>query len=197
MPAIDVRYFQVAKYTYDDATQKVSYSGKTSVGDAMSVSLELRHAEGRLYAEGRLAEYMKLATGGTVSMAVKYIKQAAQILMFGIKTVDRTVGDKTISSLRYTTNDAASYVGYSFFAPDLIDGVTKYTTMFVAKALFGPPGWRYETKGQNIVFKTPTTVGEFLADDSTDAILIDSAVCDTMEEAMAWCDAVLTTAEAA
>lgn len=197
MPAIDVRYFQVAKYNYDDATKKVSYTGKTAVGDAMSVNLELRFAEGRLYAEGRLSEYMKLATGGIISLAVKYIKPSAQILMFGIKTVDRTVGDKTISGLRYTTKDAASYVGYSFFAPDVIDGETKYTTMFVVKALFGPPSWSYETKGQNIVFKNPTTVGEFLADDSLEEILIDSAVCDTIEEAMAWCDAVLTTEEAA
>ena len=49
----------------------------------------------------------------------------------------------------------------------------------------------YETKGQNIVFKTPTTTGEFLADDSTDELLIEVAICDTPQEAKAWCDLVL------
>lgn len=195
MPAFDLRYFQIAEYVYDAETKKVSYRQKTAVGDAISVNLELKYAEGRLFAEGRLSEYMKLATGGTISMGVKRILAAAQAMMFGTTVVKRKVGDNDVDTTRYATKDAAKYVGFSFYVPDMIDGATKYTTMFVAKALFGPPGWSYQTKGKNITFNTSTTVGEFLADDSTDEILIDSAICDTIDDAKAWCDAVLTTAE--
>ena len=92
---------------------------------------------------------------------------------------------------------ASGKTATQLYYADIVDGKTKYTTMFAAKTLFGPPGWSYETKGQNLTFKTPTTVGEFLADDSADEILIDSAVCDTIEDAVAWCDAVLSEAEAA
>lgn len=191
MPTFDARYIQIAKYNYDKETGKVSYTGKTKVGDAMEVNLELKFAEGRLYAEGRLAEYMKQATGGSISMAVKRILEEAQKMMYGVKEHSRTVGDKEVTSLRTTAKDVPEYVGVSLYAPDMIDGVTKYTTMFAAKSLFGPPAYSFKTKGQNLEFKTPTTTGEFLADDSADEVLIDTAVVDTIEEAIAWCDAVL------
>lgn len=191
MPTFDARYIQAAKYTYDKDSGAVSYTDKTKVGDAMEVNLELKFAEGRLYAEGRLAEYMKLATGGTISAAVKYILQEAQMLLYGATEHTRTIGEKEVKGLRFTAKDEANYVGFSLYAPDMIDGVTKYTTMFVSKALFGPPSYGFKTKGQNLEFKTPTTTGEFLADDSTDEVLIDTAIVDTIEEAKAWCDAVL------
>lgn len=197
MPTFDARYIQAAKYNYDEETGKVSYTDKTKVGDAMEVNMELKFAEGRLYAEGRLAEYMKQPTGGTMSMAVKRILENAQKLLYGSKEHTRTVDGKEVKSLRTTAKDVAEYVGVSLYAPDKIDGVTKYTTMFVAKSLFGPPAYRFKTKGQTLEFNTPTTTGEFLADDSADEVLIDTAVVDTIEEAIAWCDTVLGGAAAA
>ena len=191
MPTFDARYIQIAKYNYNKETNTVSYTDKTKVGDTMAVNMELKFAEGRLYAEGKLAEYLKEATGGTISMAVKYILEAAQKMMYGATESSRTASNKQIKGLRFSAKDVANYVGVSLYAPDKIDGVTKYTTMFAAKALFGPPAYSFATKGQNIEFKTPTTSGEFLPDDSDDEILIDTAICDTIEEAKAWCDAVL------
>ena len=191
MPTFDARYIQIAKYNFEKETKAVRYTEKTKVGDAMAVNLELKFAEGRLYAEGKLAEYLKEATGGTISIAVKYILDAAQKMMYGATESTKTVASKQIKGLRFSAKDVANYVGVSLYAPDKIDGVIKYTTMFAAKALFGPPAYSFATKGQNIEFKTPTTSGEFLPDDSDDEILIDTAICDTIEEAKAWCDAVL------
>ena len=85
----------------------------------------------------------------------------------------------------------SAYVGVGFYAPDMIDGVEKYTAVKVAKSLFGPPSMTLQTAGENIVFNTPTTTGEFLADDSTDQDMIEVAICDTEEDAIAWVDAVL------
>lgn len=189
MPTFDLRYINVAEYI--NTAGVTSYGARKSFGDAMGVNLELKHAEGRLYSEGKLAEYIKLATGGTVSVATKHIPEETQLLLFGAKEHTRTIGDKQIKSIRHTTGDVAPYVGLSFYAPDKIDGVNKYTCVFVSKVSFGPPSMSYETKGQNIVFKTPTTTGEFLADDSTDEILIEVAICDSVQDAKAWCDIVL------
>lgn len=193
MPQFDLRYINVAKYEQED--KQVHYTGKQTIGDAMNVNLELKFAEGRLYAEGRLSEYMKLATGGSISIAVKYIPQSAQVLLYGAKKGNKNISSKTIPSVKFTSADVASYVGVSFYAPDVIDGETKYTSVFVPKALFGPPSMSFETKGQGINFKTPTTSGEFLADDSEDETLLDVAVCDSIEEAKAWCDACLAGVE--
>jgi hypothetical protein len=197
MPEFDLRYIRVAKY--ENTAGVITYTGATSAGDAMEANLELKFAEGRLYAEGSLAEYLKKCTGGTISFATKYIPDTAKKLMYGfvesttsIKTGTET---KAMKGLRLGKNDSGVYVGTAFVAPDKVDGVDKYTSVFVAKALFGPPAMKFKTlDGTTITFQTPTTSGEFLADDSTDGLFIDTATLDSYAEAVAWVDAKLPTA---
>lgn len=57
MPSFDLRNINIAEYQRKGTT--VTYGTPESIGDAMSCNLELRFAEGRLYAESRLAEFVK------------------------------------------------------------------------------------------------------------------------------------------
>jgi phi13 family phage major tail protein len=189
MPSFDLRGIRVAKYSVSD--KSVTYSEPALLGDAMNCNLELRFAEGRLYAESKLSEYMKLATGGTVSIGVKYIPNVVQEMLYGAKEKTRTISTKAVKGLSFSTKDIANYVGVAFYAPDKIDGETKYTCVFVAKTLFGHPSMAYQTKGDTITFNTPTTTGEFLGDDTEAENLIETAVCDSEEEAIAWTKLVL------
>lgn len=127
MPAYDLRHIQAAKYTKSDSGNTVTYSDVTKVGDAMTANFELRNAEGRLYAESSLAEYMRKATGGTISLGVKYITEAAQVLLYKAVKTTRSVKTKSISVVRYGKTSTSQYVGVSFYAPDMIDGVEKFT----------------------------------------------------------------------
>lgn len=178
MPSFDLRGIRAGKYKNTAGT--VSYENPTDVGDAMSAQLDLKFAEGRLYAESKLAEYIKLATGGTISLAVKYIKKAAQAMLYGCTT------DTSKENIKFSAKDVANYVGVGFYAPDKVDGVTKYTCVWVPKALFGPPSMAYQTKGENIQFNTPTTTGEFLADDSENELLLETETVDSAAEAVTW-----------
>jgi phi13 family phage major tail protein len=185
MPTFDLRGIKIGKYTNTDGT--ITYDTPVSMGDAMSVELNLTAAEGRLYAESRLAEYKKLITGGTASVGVKYITDAAQKLLFGMSENTRDVGTNTSQkSLKATAKDIAKYVGMGFYAPDAIDGTDKYTAVFVYKVLFGAPGYVYATKGDSITFQTPTTTGEFLADDSEDKNIMEIAILASESDAVAW-----------
>lgn len=188
MPSFDLRNIKIAEYTRSG--NAVSYGTPESVGDAMNCNLELRFAEGRLYAESSLAEFIKKASGGTISIGVKYIPESAQQLMFGATATTRNAGSKTVNGLRFGAKDKSKYVGVAFYAPDMIDSVEKYTCVFVTKAMFGPPSMTYQTKGDSINFNTPTTSGEFLADDTDNQVLLETAVCDTVDDAVAWCEAV-------
>ena len=193
MPAFDLRHVQVAKYNYSNSA--VSYTNKTSAGEAMTAQLELRFAEGSLYADGRLAEYIRQAVGGSISLGVKYLPTAAQTLMYGASATTRSVGASpstaSVAGLVYGAYDEPGYVGVSFYAPDMVDGAEKYTCVFVRKALFGPPSLNYQTKGENISFQTPTTTGQFLAEDGSSGAMLEVAVADSKAAAEAWCDAVL------
>ena len=185
MPTFDLRGIKIGKYINTEGT--ITYETPISMGDAMSVELNLTAAEGRLYAESRLAEYKKLITGGTASVGVKYITDAAQKLLFGMSENTRNVGTNTSQkSLKATAKDIAKYVGMGFYAPDAIDGTDKYTAVFVYKVLFGAPGYAYATKGDSITFQTPTTTGEFLADDSEDKNIMEIAILASESDAVAW-----------
>lgn len=185
MPTFDLRGIKIGKYINTEGT--ITYETPISMGDAMSVELNLTAAEGRLYAESRLAEYKKLITGGTASVGVKYITDAAQKLLFGMSENTRNVGtNASQKSLKATAKDIAKYVGMGFYAPDAIDGTDKYTAVFVYKVLFGAPGYVYATKGDSITFQTPTTTGEFLADDSEDKNIMEIATLASESDAVAW-----------
>lgn len=189
MPSFDLRGIHVAKYINTNGV--ITYADPTVAGDAMNVNLSLRFAEGRLYAESSLAEYIRKATGGTISIGVKYIKDEAQKLMFGMAEKTRTVSGKTVKGLSYGAKAKMAYVGVAFYAPDMIDGEEKFTCVKVARALFGPADMSYQTTGENIQFSTPTTTGEFLPDHSAGRDLFEVAVCDTEEDAVAWVTEVL------
>nr|DAT80759.1 MAG TPA: tail tube protein [Caudoviricetes sp.] len=190
MPAFDLRYLQVAEYKKKSGGG-TEYGAAVSMGDAMTVALDMRFAEGRLYAESALAEYMKKATGGTATAGVKYIPLDAQKLMFRAYEKQRTVSGSAVKSVTYGKTSTGQYVGWSFYMPDMIDGAEKFTAVFVRKVLFGPPATNGQTLGDSITFQTPTTTGEFLVDDLGD--LLEVATLDTEAEAKAWCDAVFTT----
>lgn len=200
MPQFDLRGMYVAQYVNTSGT--ISYTGKQTIGDAMNCNLELRYAEGRLYAESTLAEYMKKATGGTISVGVKYIPNAAQKVMFGstdksrsisyVPTTSATTTTATVTSLVLGAKSTGKYVGFACYAPDMIDGVEKYTCIKIAKCLFGPPSMSLQTAGDSVQFNTPTTSGEFLADDSTSQDMLEVAICDDENEAIAWVADALT-----
>lgn len=191
MPAFDLRHFRVAKYSYDKTQKKVSYDTPMSMGDAMTANLELKFAEGRVYAEGALAEYLKKVTGLTISQGVKYIPNDAQKLLFKAYELQRTVASSAVKSMTFGKSSTGQYVGSAFYAPDMIDGVEKFTAVFVHKTLYGPPSKTYNTLGESITFQTPTTTGEALVDDA--GHLIEFAVCDSEADAEAWIAACFTT----
>lgn len=195
MAKYDLRYIQCAKYNNNNGV--ISFTDKQKVGDAMTVNIELRFAEGLLYAESVLAEFIRKCTGGTISMGVKYILQAAQKLMFGMSERSRSVtpagGTATeVKSLVTKRNTIGQYVGVSFYTPALYEGVEKYDCVFIGKCMFGEPSESTQTAGENIQFQTPVTNGEFLADDSEEGQIKEAVTLDTEALARAWCDAVLS-----
>lgn len=189
MPTFDLRNIKCAECNEENGV--VSYSNATKVGDAMSVEISLRYAEGRLYAESSLAEYLKKCTGGSISIAVKYILQAAQQMMYGARAKTRTVGQKTISGTVYGSKDVAKNIGVAAYAPDMIDGVEKYTCFLVYRTVMGLPAMSFRTMGENFEFKTPTTSGEFMPMLAGSKDYLEVAVCDDEADAIAWVDLVL------
>ena len=189
MPYIGLRGMKVGKYVNTKGTD--SYTDVTEVGDAISANMELTIAEGVLWAEDGRAEVMRKATGGNVTIGVKYIKDPAKKLMYGVEEKTRTVSNNQVKSLVTTAKQQGNYVGLGCYAPDVIDGVEKFTAFFVKKAKFSQPSVSLQTADDSITFGTPSTTGTFLPDDSTDRAIMEAVTVDTEAAAVAWIAAVL------
>lgn len=195
MPKFDLKGIKIAEYELG-ANNAVSYANAQTIGDAMGVNMELRFAEARLYAEGRLAEYVREVTGGTLSIAEKYIPAAAQKVLFGSREKTRSITPsggtaKSITGLVTGSDDSPKYVGVAGYAPDMIDTEKKFYCFHFRKAKFGLPSMAFTTKGETIQFATPTATGELMADDSATHDIIEDAIVDSEAEAIAWVDTVL------
>ena len=193
MPNFDLRHIGVARYNEQD--EATYYTDHRMMGEAMTVQLELMFAEGRLYAEGSLSEYIKLATGGTMSVGVKRIPPKTQVLLYGNTESAYTVNGRQMTGLVTSADDLPNDVGVSFYAPDRLNGKNVYTCVFVKRATFGPPSLSYATRGQNISFGTPTTTGEFQSDTNND--FFEVAVAENEIDAVTWCDTMLGMRQAA
>ena len=77
MPQFDLRGIKCAKYVNTGGA--ISYTDKQAVGDAMTANLEMRFAEGRLYAESALAEYLRKAVGLTKENILATAKKAVSL----------------------------------------------------------------------------------------------------------------------
>ena len=194
MPKYDLKGIKIAKYVNTSGT--ISYTDKQTVGDAMNVNVDLKFAEGRLYAEGRQAEFVREVVGGNVSIGVKYIPDAAQKILFGSRDKARTItsggSTSSVTGLATGSDDSGVYVGVAGYAPDMVDTVKKFYCFHFWKAKFGKPAMSMNTKGDTIQFDTPTTTGELMADDSGTHEIIEEAIVDTEAKAQAWVDTVLT-----
>ena len=194
MPEFDLRGMKAAKDNYDKSQKKITYGEAMSMGEAMKANLEMKFAEGRIYAESSLSEYMKKCTGMTTSVGVKYIPADCQKVLYGFYELSRSVGSTSPKAVKSMTADRTStgqYVGHGFYSPDMIDGVEKFTAVFVHKTLFGPPSRVLQTMGESIIFQTPTTSGESLVDDL--GHLFEWYTFDTEAEAIEWLAACFTT----
>lgn len=127
MPSFNLKGVKIGKYVNTSGT--ITYTNQVSAGDAMTADIEMSFAEGKLFAEGGLAEYLRRATGGKISLGVKYILAAAQKIMFGKTDKTRTVGPASVKQVETATaagtvstagNASVTVTSALFDAPEVV-----------------------------------------------------------------------------
>ena len=83
------------------------------------------------------------------------------------KEADRVIFSHEVSEdekiVKYKTDDNANWVGVGFCVDEILDGVKQYVATVVYKSKFTEAAMDYETKGENITFKTPSIEGSISA----------------------------------
>lgn len=204
MARIGLRGATLARYNVD-TSGAVTYGLPVSGGCARAANLQLQFAEAELWGCDGLREYLREATGGTITFEATFFTPEMKVLAFGNKERTREITyqnaegvdiTKTITSVADTSSDDAPYVGFAVYSPDLINHVKKWAAIFVPCVKFSSPNTTLQTRDNSIAFQTPTTTGRFLPDDTDEHVIRDVAILDTEAEAQAWCQACFVQANA-
>ena len=164
----------------------------------------LRANNSRILGWQRVREYLREATGGTITFEATFFTPEMQVLAFGATQKTREITytndagaqvTENVSSVVYASDDDAPYVGFAVYSPDVINHEKKWSAIFVACAKFSPPNTTRQTRDNSIAFQTPTTTGRFLPDDTTGHVIQETAICDSELAAKAWCEACFVQAQ--
>ena len=158
---------KVAVYSF--ASNAVAYTGLTPLARGVSVSMDVETSDSSdFYADNVMAESAGgRFTGGTVTLTVDGLKDAARKLIQGLPTeTTLTVGSDSVKVLEYDDRQSAPYVGIGFVVRYMENGVTSYVPVVLTKCIFDVDTLEAETQGENIDFQTAELTATIARDDT-------------------------------
>lgn len=146
MASIGLKYMAWAPMATEPDNAVPTYGAGVVLGKAISTNLAVTNAEGELYADDKLAEYVAEFASATLTAEVDNIELENQALLYGATYND--------GEIQFFSNDTAPYGGIGGYQVLLVNGVKKYRTWFFPKAKASIPNIDTATKGASISFGT-------------------------------------------
>lgn len=185
---------KVAVYSYE--SNAVTYTGLMALARGVSVSMDVETSDSSdFYADNVLAESAGgRFTGGTVTLTVDGLKDAARKAIQGLPTeTTLTVGSDSVKVLEYDDRQAAPYVGIGFVVRYMENGITSYVPVVLTKCVFDVDTIEAETQEDAIDFQTSELTATIARDDTANHTWRRIGEAQTTEaKAVAVIDAMLS-----
>lgn len=175
-------YYGLAYPTFAKWNQNGTYSNGFRFGKAVSLDLTINTNKADQYGDNALAEHVEEFRDGAIALGVTAIPIQAYSSIFGHEVTQKAKSVNIVDK----TDDLGDFVGVGLIKNEMVDGVRKYIAMWIKKVRFVESGDSGQTKGENIVFNTPTLNGTIMALDNKQ--WREREIFDTEEEAQAWID---------
>lgn len=170
--------FGLSKPWIAQYVSKGNYKNAFRCAEAVNTAVNPTYGEAYVNGDNREVERLKEFKNAGVTLGVTRMPKIAAKVMLGHDVRE----DGTEIS---NADDSGEYVGYGFVTAEMEDGHKKYRACLMLKVKFSEAEESYETKGDNITFKTPTLKGIAIAD--TDGKWrIKSPIFDSEDEADKW-----------
>ena len=156
--------------TYSASGSTITYTGASQLARGVSVAIAIESGDGStFYADNVAAEGTGgVFTGGTVTLTVDGLKDAARKLIEGLANpTEVTVGSDTVDVYSYDTDQVIPYVGIGFVARYMENGVTTYVPVDLTKCQFDVDGMEAATQAESVEFQTQELTATIMRDDST------------------------------
>lgn len=149
------------------------------IGKAIQADITITVNDVKLYADDAIAETDKSFQSGTITVGVDDLSDTMQVDLLGHAVSD---GEITAGGA-----DVAPYVSIGFYGVKRVSNVDKYRAIWLRKVQFAEPADTNATKGETVVFNTPTIEGTIMLDD--DELWKNEKTFDTKAEAVAYLQA--------
>lgn len=170
MARIGVKNLTVFPITKDDH-EGTTYGTAVKLPPLMKVSLNAKTVEGSLYGDDRQVEGNFGITGYDITVDTTDLTPEQIATLLGHKKDSK--GGITVNA-----DDEAPYVAVAFESKRS-NGENQYVVLYKVK--FSPLNEEFETKGENITYKTPSLTGKAIARESDGAFKYD-VVAKTLPE---------------
>lgn len=146
MASMGLKYMAWADIAGETTTAVPTYNAGLVLGKAVSVNVSVSNAEGEVYADDALAEYISEFSSGELTAEVDNISLENQAKLYGA----------TYASDEFTLEptDSAPHGGVGGIQVLLVSNVRKYRAWFFPKVRASMPDWDAATKGSSISFGT-------------------------------------------
>lgn len=147
---------------YAESGGTVTYSSGQKLARGVSVSLEPTVGDdNNFYADNLVAETAPgLMTGGTVTLTVDGLLEAAEQLILGLPASDAD------NWYHYGDGMEPPYVGIGFICRYMSGGVESFTPVVLTKARFQTPSLSANTQEEEIDWQTQELTASLLRDDT-------------------------------
>lgn len=152
-----------SKCVVDSTGVLTGYSGKSTMGKAISASFEpVTIDDNPLYANNGIAEKdLSAASGGTLDLTLDRLKEAAYADLFGLTQKAVTVQTSVSGTgFEFMGNELANPVGVAFVRWNQEDNSrAHYDAIIFSYVTFSPPSDAYQTLGETVEWQTPSFSG--------------------------------------
>jgi len=125
-------------------------------GKAVSTNMSIARAEGELYADDMLAEYVSEFVSADLTAEVDNIDIERQAILYGARY-------DAVNGMQCYPDDTPPYGGIGGYQVLMIRGVRKFRAWFFPKAKAALPDWNGTTKGSSISFGTEPIAMKIMA----------------------------------
>ena len=154
----------VALYSASGTT--VTYTGGIPLARGVEVQIEPESTDdNRFYADNIVAENEAgTFNGGTATITVDGLKDAANKLIFGLPTADQQ------GWTNYGNDQAVPYVGFGCVVRYQEEGVVSYVPLVLTKIQFNEASLDASTQEENIDWQTQELTAQIFRDDTADQV---------------------------
>ena len=146
MASIGLKYLAWAKMATEPLNAVPTYEPGIVLGKAVAANLAITRAEGELFADDMLAEYVSEFSSASFTAEADNIDLENQATLYGAEYQNGELG--------HAQDDTAPYGAIGGYQVLMVHGVRKFRCYVFPKAKASIPDWSGNTKGSSISFGT-------------------------------------------